>query len=74
MKVIESSGFDSPSRQFIEKCPCGSGAAGRLLSDARGIPVGYVCDKCEEAIRAKYRPDIFTDSNYWTDEQIEPDY
>lgn len=41
------------------------------LYDARGIYCCTVCDECEESQRAKYRPDIFTDSNYWHDEPIE---
>jgi hypothetical protein len=43
----------------------------RPLHDARGIFCCYVCDECEEDQRAKYRPDIFTDPNYWHDEPID---
>lgn len=42
--------------------------------DARGIPLGRVCDDCEEAFLAKYRPEVLTDSNYDADEAIEGDY
>lgn len=54
-------------------CPCGSGLDSYILADARGIPVGRVCDTCEAAKRAKYRPEIFTDRNYWHDEPLEED-
>ena len=52
-------------------CPCGSGKPQRALYDARAIFVGYVCDKCESTVRGRYRPEIFTDPNYWTDEPVE---
>ncbi len=52
-------------------CGCGSGLPRRDLVDARGIFCAYVCDKCEKKVQAKYRPDIFTDANYWTDEPVE---
>lgn len=52
-------------------CTCGSGLPRRSLLDARGIFCDFVCDVCEERKRAKYRPDIFTDPNYWTYEPIE---
>lgn len=55
------------------KCFCGSGFFRYLLKDARGIAVGYVCDKCEAEKKKGYRPEIFTDSNYSTSEPIEPD-
>lgn len=55
-------------------CPCGSGLASWWLTDARGIECCRVCDECEAKARAKYRPEIFTDSNYECDEQIEADY
>ena len=41
------------------------------ISDARGIFCCYACPTCETSKRAKYRPEIFTDSNYWTDEAVE---
>jgi hypothetical protein len=52
-------------------CPCGSGEPRHELKDARGIFCTFICIKCEKAKRAKFRPDIFTDSNYWTDEPID---
>jgi hypothetical protein len=41
--------------------------------DARGIFCAFVCDECEKKKRAGFRPDIFTDSQYWTDEPVEED-
>lgn len=52
-------------------CPCGSGKPSWRMNDARGIPCGRVCDDCEEAKKAKYRPEIFSDSHYVADEPIE---
>jgi hypothetical protein len=55
-------------------CNCGSGRERYELADARGIFCAYVCSKCEETVKSKYRPEIFTDSQYECDEQIEEDY
>ncbi len=60
-------------------CRCGSGLPrrtsssthARTLSDARGIFCDFVCDKCEDEKRNRYRSDIFTDPNYWHDEPID---
>tara|TARA_R110000824_G_scaffold64402_6_gene168269 strand:- start:4779 stop:4958 length:180 start_codon:yes stop_codon:yes gene_type:complete len=54
-------------------CNCGSGEIRRELADARRIFIAYVCDICIEEKIKGYRPDIFTDSNYPTSEQIEED-
>lgn len=54
-------------------CSCGSGKERQAVCDARGIFVAYVCDDCEKEKLSGYRKDIFTDSNYPADEQIEPD-
>ncbi len=55
-------------------CSCGSGETYTwILYDARNIACGRVCDKCEAKKKARYRPEVFTDSNYWADEPIEPD-
>lgn len=54
-------------------CACGSGYTRYELLDARGISCGYVCSECEEKIKAKYRPEIFTDSMYEANEPIEPE-
>jgi len=55
----------------MKLCPCGSSLPRRDLVDARGIFCAFVCDFCEPHKRACYRPEIFTDPNYWTDEPIE---
>lgn len=55
-------------------CSCGSKEPRYELVDARGIFCAYVCTQCEEAVKAKYRPDIFEDGDYWADEPIEEDY
>lgn len=53
-------------------CICGSGRVDTFnLFDARGIYISKVCTECVEQVKRKYRPDIFTDSNYWTDEPID---
>lgn len=57
----------------MKPCPCGSGEPRRELRDARNIFCSFVCDKCEEEKRKGFRADIFTDSEYWHDEPIEPD-
>lgn len=41
--------------------------------DARGIPLVLVCERCDKAKLAEYRPDVLTDSNYQADEPIEPE-
>lgn len=56
-----------------KECPCGSGEYPEEVCDARGIFVAYVCDKCRKERLSGYRPDIFTDSNYWHDEPIDED-
>ena len=69
--------FKDPERYGFRKpklCNCGSGEYSRVLNDARGIYCGHVCDKCEDRVKAKYRPDIFEDSDYWHDEPIEEEY
>lgn len=57
----------------MKPCPCGSGEPRRELKDARGIFCTFICDECEKEKRAEFRPDIFEDSNYWTDEPVEPE-
>ena len=58
---------------MLKLCNCGSGLERFELSDARGIFCGFVCDKCEAKTRAKYRPEIFSNGNYYADEPIEPE-
>jgi len=55
------------------ECICGSGKNSWVLSDARGIYVSRVCADCVKKVKAKYRPEIFADSNYAHDEPIEED-
>jgi hypothetical protein len=58
----------------IRMCHCGSGLPSRELSDAQGIYIGRVCDRCERATRAHYRPEIFSGYDQDdVDEPIEPD-
>ena len=52
-------------------CICGSGLESQQLFDARGIYVSWVCRKCEQKVRSKFRPEIFTNSHYEVDEPIE---
>lgn len=52
----------------MRKCNCGSGEYGTEIYDARGIYVCIVCNACEREKRSRYRPEIFTDFNYETDE------
>ncbi len=40
-------------------------------NDARNIPLARVCEDCVDTVLAKYRPDVLTDSNYWSDEDVE---
>jgi hypothetical protein len=57
----------------MRTCPCGSSEVRRELFDARGIFCTFVCDKCETRRRQEFRPDIFSDADYWPDEPIEKD-
>lgn len=54
-------------------CHCGSGLISHELVDARGISCGLVCEKCEASRRAKYRPEIFDNATYETDDTVEPE-
>jgi len=55
----------------MKLCNCGSGKPSYWLNDARGIPCGKVCAACVKKVKAKFRPEIFTDANYSHDEPIE---
>jgi hypothetical protein len=55
------------------KCYCGSGLIMTRHYDARGIFCFYACIKCEDRKKDAYRPEIFTDPNYWHDELIDED-
>jgi len=52
----------------MRMCFCGSGLERFELRDARGISCGFVCDKCEAAKRAQYRPEIFYNGRYEADD------
>jgi hypothetical protein len=39
-------------------CNCGSGQPRRALYDGNGIFCAYVCSRCEDRVRARYRPEI----------------
>ena len=54
-------------------CRCGSGEDHYPLMDARGIFCGYVCSQCETQYKKKFRPEVFTNPNYWTTENVEED-
>jgi hypothetical protein len=54
-------------------CACGSEKPRYDLTDARGIFCCYVCDDCEESRKARYRPEIFEDDDYYADESIDND-
>ena len=34
------------------------------LTDAKGISCGTVCEECVDEVKAKYRPEIFTNPRY----------
>lgn len=58
-------------KYYLDKCPCGSGAPAEAEFDARGLFLDYCCPKCKATKLARYRPDVLTDPNYWTDEPID---
>lgn len=35
--------------------------------------MGRCCSKCEAELKSRYRPEIFSDSSYEADDQIEED-
>jgi hypothetical protein len=57
----------------MAKCMCGSDLERYELLDARGISCGYVCEECEDDKISRYRPDVFIDPHYWTEEPIYED-
>lgn len=52
-------------------CPCGSGHERWELRDARGLFCCFVCQDCAARKRLAFRPEIFTDPNYVTEEAID---
>jgi hypothetical protein len=57
----------------IRPCPCGSNQESHWQHDARGIPLCRTCVKCHTKQMARYRPDVLSDPNYWTCEDVEAD-
>jgi hypothetical protein len=55
-------------------CPCGSGKESWWEYDARGIELCRVCEKCKKEKLKRYRPEVLTDPNYWSEEPIEDEY
>lgn len=64
---------DDGDSEEIAGCNCGSKKQPEALFDARGIYVAKVCHDCIKDVKSKYRPEIFTGSDYETSEDIEPD-
>jgi len=57
-----------------EICPCGSGLLFERLYDYQGIYCGRYCEKCEDRVRAAFRPETFTGYDQADcDEPIEPE-
>jgi hypothetical protein len=54
-------------------CPCGSGLPFEEETDARGIYIGRMCDKCRTERLRGFRPEVLTDPAYEADEPIDPD-
>lgn len=65
-------GFDSMN-SIPRFCHCGSEKYSYELYDAKGIYVSRVCEDCEEEVKAGFRPEIFEDSNYYTEEPVDND-
>ena len=64
-------------RQQLHECLDGkqSTAPSWWESDAQGIPLARVCERCKKKKLAGYRPEILTGYNQAdVDEPIEPDY
>ena len=59
-------------RRNPKPCPCGSGEPRRDLVDLHGIFCAFVCDACEAAKKAEFRPEIFT-GPYPNDEPLDDD-
>ena len=62
-----------PNPYLPKPCSCESGKPRSLQFDARGIFFTYTCEDCHDRKMAGYRPDVFTDPSYWTDEPIDDD-
>lgn len=57
----------------MRPCPCGSGLPSYVESDARGIPLGRMCNGCREKKLKEFRPEVLTNPNYSHDEPIDED-
>jgi len=57
----------------MRKCLCGSNEESWWEYDARGIPLCRVCEKCQHQKLSRYRADVLSNPNYWSDEPIEPE-
>jgi hypothetical protein len=57
----------------VVSCPCGSGEPSHWVYDAKGIAMFRSCPKCDKAKRARYRPEVFTDPGYSTEEPVDGD-
>jgi len=60
-------------------CKCGSGRLSSWLYDAQNIPVERVCTACEENVKKRFNPWVFTGYNQafldeYSGERIEEDY
>ena len=60
------------SAQQWAQCNCGSGEYAEWVYDARGIELCKACYSCRKEKLKGYRPDVLEDSNYWTDEPVDP--
>lgn len=56
----------------IRECTCESGEWGTEQYDARGIYLCMTCPECHDKKMSAYRPEVLTDSNYESCEDIEP--
>lgn len=54
-------------------CGCGSKKLPFEIMDARGIYAGKACESCLQEKKSQFRPDVFTDNQYPTDEPVEPE-
>lgn len=53
-------------------CNCGSKQYPEALRDARGIFIANVCKYCRSKVMNLYRPEIFINPDYESDEDIDP--
>lgn len=70
MKRLSNEEAEYQAFQELQECTCGSGLVRSGLYDARGFFCAYICENCEEEKKAKFRSEIFTNSQYECDERI----